>query len=167
MALTFEPIATTTVASPTTTITFGSIPQTYTTLRIIAYIVSADGSANTYVQFNADTTQANYYLHKAYGYQGANYGYKYNGNFFDIGVNTGTNPFMFEMDIQQYVRTTNYKTALYRIGAAVRSTVQSGVVSAGGIVWQNTSALTSVAFTLGGANFAVGTNATLYGIKAA
>jgi hypothetical protein len=160
MASTYEPIATTTLGSDTTTITFSSIAGTYTDL-IIAGNGIASSDAGISVRFNSDTG-SNYSYTYIYGDgtsavsgRDTNQGFASGGR---LGVNGATSLF----HIMNYANTSTYKTMLSRGSNAAVLTI--AVVS----LWRSTSAITTIALTRGnGGNFATGSTFTLYGIKAA
>lgn len=56
MPTTYEPIATTTLGSSQSEITFSSIPQTYTDLVLIVAGTATSGGASFYCRVNGDTT---------------------------------------------------------------------------------------------------------------
>lgn len=60
MALTYEPIATTTISSPTSTITFSSIPSSYTDLVVVVTGKITGTTEDAYFRLNNDSG-ANYY----------------------------------------------------------------------------------------------------------
>ena len=160
MPTTYTPIATQTLGSAASSVTFSSISGTYTDLRII-YATTASGDAGNYLRFNSDTG-SNYSRTGLYG----------NGS--SAGSNRDTNatgiygPFTMSsaitsntIDIMNYSNTTTNKTCLVRAGAANNSTLASVGL------WRSTAAITSVSITCDGANFTSGSTFTLYGIKAA
>lgn len=167
MATTYEPIATTTLGSATSSYTFSSIPSTYTDLVLVASLNGSTGTAIK-VQFNSDTG-TNYSLTRLVG-DGLNtisssqtnstsiiYGYN--------GVPTTSNEFApVIMNIQNYANTTTYKTMLSRFNNA-NST--SGSTDAIVGLWRSTSAITSVTVATNSGTFSTGSTFTLYGIKAA
>ena len=55
MATTYTPIATTTLGSGQTSVTFSSISGTYTDLILIASASNTGGATNIRLQFNGDT----------------------------------------------------------------------------------------------------------------
>lgn len=173
MALTYNSIATYTLASETSTITFSSIPGTYTDLRLVMFGIKPSATNTTaLVKANNDTTSTNYSYVSMTAYAGG--GGATTGNdtasssFYLIGFDgiISTAPKGGILDIFNYANTSMYKTALgiemsdrgSGSGRSVR-TAQS---------WKNTAAITSLTIYDGsGRNFGVGTVATLFGIKAA
>jgi hypothetical protein len=165
MAATYEPIATTTLGTDTANITFSSIPATYTDLRLV--IVARGTTAdNCSIQFNNDTG-TNY---SETGLQGngtaaaswrrTNVAYIRLTN--AAGLPTAANTFLMNTyDIFNYAGST-YKTVL-----GINSNDQNGSGDSGRLagLWRSTSAITSIKiFTNFGADFTIGTTATLYGI---
>ena len=161
MAATYEPIATTTLGSATLTVTFSSIPSTYTDLVIAATGLTTLGTTLT-MRFNGDTA-TNYSDTHLYGHASG-----VNGS----GRNTSSNQmFLFNwyndsqgtglINIQNYANTTTNKTVIMRGGQAgynVWATVG---------LWRNTSAINSVAVIADATAFEIGATFTLYGIAAA
>lgn len=169
MPATYEPIATTTLSS-TGTITFSSIPSTYTDLCLV--IVGGTTRAATSdvvrVQFNSDTgtNYSSTYL-RGSGSAASTARYTNSSSLFIegirmVGTTYGLNS-MVIYEIENYTNTNVYKTVLARSSGAD----EWGVVAAVGL-WRSTSAISTI-YLQGDtvANFAVGTTATLYGIKAA
>ena len=156
-------IATTTLGSAASSITFSSIPSTYTDLRIVLVALGATATIYPHIGFNADT--------------GTNYsqtGIRGNGSTAD--TSTGINANYLEwsyavpsttiqafdtIDIFSYAGST-YKTCLLTASADKNG---SGVVERAVGLWRSTSAITSIKLdNYATANFAAGTTATLYGI---
>ena len=62
MASTYEPIATTSTTSNATTVTFSSIPGTYTDLVLVGGYATSDATNNVpYIEFNSDVYTNNKY----------------------------------------------------------------------------------------------------------
>ena len=166
MAATYEPIATTTLGSAASSITFSSISSAYTDLRLVIVPTSSTGNMNGWLRFNSDTG-TNYSITDLTGNgSAAASGRATSQTKFDFHYNTGsigTTPTLFEIDIFSYAGST-YKTLLCK-----NSNDRNGSGSVAAIVglWRSTSAINAVSFTANGDTFAVGTTATLYGIKAA
>ena len=162
MAITYEPIATTTLANATTlTVTFSSIPATYTDL--VAVIAGTHTSALTgfTCNFNNVTTGGLYSRTVLIG----------NGSAASSARNTsqdegligllGTGQSNTIVHIMNYSNTTTYKTTLARANDA-GNTVRAQVN-----LWRDTAAINRLDFTMGTNYFGNGTIFTLYGIKAA
>ena len=155
-------IATTTLGSAGT-ITFSSIPATYTDLRIVLVSKSVSNGANVQFRFNGDTGN-NYsftYLRgdgtSASSYRESNIPYGY---FSD--QSSSTYPNMGTLDIFSYTGST-FKTALATYSDDRNG---SGYVFSAVNLWRSTSAITSVSLSPSNFsnNFQSGTTATLYGI---
>jgi len=170
----YESIATTAVGSGgAASITFSSIPATYTHLQIRLLSKSTNTSATDdgiYFRFNNDAT-AKYTRHYLYG-DGASVG---SGGanvlqtFMSLGDTTtqGNGASIFGVtiaDILDYANTNKYKTGRGLGGFDANG---SGVNWFSSGSWQNTTAITSVTMTMVGGtyNFAQYSHAALYGIK--
>ena len=164
MTATYDSIATTTLSSAASTITFSSIPNTFTDLRLVL-VGTANPNAYPAIQFNNDTA-SNYSSTVLSG----------NGSAASSTVRTSAdqirdviiftndaNVSLWEVDIFSYAGSTN-KTVLIK-GSGDKN--GSGITSAIVGLWRSTSAITSIQLTPNlGTNFSIGTTATLYGIKA-
>ncbi len=164
MPATYEPIATTTLGSAASTITFSTIPGTYTDLRLVL-VPKMTAAANLELQYNNDT--------------GTNYSntYVYGNGSTAASSRTTTQSKIFatvdqlplgqwtflSFDVFSYAGSTN-KTCLITHQADNNG---SGFVGNLVGLWRNTAAITSLKLTAGSGNFDIGTRATLYGIKAA
>lgn len=166
MPITYEPIATNTLGSATSTITFSSIPATYTDLRIVI-VATGDSASSGQIRFNGVSTGGTYSSTYMYGngtsVLTSNRTARDGGiDFFEGSVST-TVPTFSTIDIFSYAGST-YKTCLI-----TGSLDQNGSGQAERIVglWSSTAAITTVALRGNGMNWAAGTRATIYGIKAA
>jgi len=160
---TYEPIATTTLGSAASTITFSSIPATYTDLKIVWVYKDAGTSNETaWLRFNSDTG-SNYSRTTLRG-DGSAASSTRNTNstaiFVTAGNSDSTIDQMLTVDVFNYAGST-YKTALID---SVQDENGSGWVSRIVGLWRNTSAITTIDLFLNGTNMAAGTTATLYGI---
>ena len=161
---TYTPIATQTLGSSASTVTFSSIPSTYTDLIII--YSGTTTSANKDVRFTVNNdTGTNYSFTYLMGGNGtATSGRLPNASNFATYqlVGTVSNPATLIINLQNYANTTTYKTAIYRISDA------GAEVGAFAGLWRSTSAINRIDFaTTGGASFVSGSTFTLYGIAAA
>jgi hypothetical protein len=166
MPITYEPIATTTLSSPATNITFSAIPATYTDLKIV-FSGTTSIAAYLGMQFNSDTS-TNYSLTSLYanGSSIASFGANNTNYIYLSGIPTTstTIPFFSEINLLSYANST-FKNVL--------TTFNMNKGNSGGIEkivgsWRNTAAITSVRLLIGSdgsATFSTNSTATLYGIK--
>lgn len=148
----------TVTGSSTPSITFSSIPQTYTDLVVIAR-GSAGSGANCYIRFNGDT--ANNYSATYISGNGTNTesGRNSNSNAGYIGAFYGNS--MCITHVMNYTNTTTYKSFLSRQGDAAQFTRLYVDM------WKATpQAITSLTMFGAEQNFDVGTTFELYGIRA-
>ena len=160
---TYIPIATQTLGSAAASITFNSIPGTYTDLRLVLTCTTSATDVVT-VQFNSDTA-ANYSVTSYWGNgTSANSSYSTSVTSAYVGFSASTSttvPAMYLVDVFSYAGSTN-KTALANAAADQNG---SGAVSGVVALWRSTAAITSVKLLLvSGSNFNSGTIATLWGI---
>jgi hypothetical protein len=158
MPSTYEPIATYTVVTSEPTISFSSIPQTYTDL-VIVLAGSYSSQADIALRFNGDTA-SNYSRTVLYGNGSNALSTRDTTNTLIAPAYFSTSQSVAIMSIMNYTNTTTYKTVLSRSNDA------SANVSAVVGLWRKTpEAINSL--TLSYTNIATGTTCTLYGIKAA
>jgi hypothetical protein len=164
MASTYEPIATQTVAVATSSITFSSIPSTYTDLKLIFTCTGLAAGQDIALQYNGDTG-TNYSYTRVSGSgvaatSGRNTSVA-NWRINALGVYTDTSiPITMQVDIFSYTGST-FKTGL---SFASGDKNGSGYVSTNIGLWRNTAAITNMTIS-SATNFLIGTTATLYGIK--
>lgn len=164
----YESIQTVTVGSGgASSITFSSIPGTFTHLQIRGIARRSSGNTNTIVRFNSDTGN-NYATHYLLG----------NGSSASTGGESSVSRFYLDvltasatsyaasvMDILDYANTNKYKTARTLAGIDLNG---SGSVWLASGLWQNTAAITTVTLSLeSSANFEQYSSFALYGIKGA
>jgi hypothetical protein len=167
----YESIQTVTATGGETSLSFNSIPGTYSSLQIRGITRRADAStviATDTLRFNSDTG-ANYSTHRLSG-DGSTATAGGNGGATEIVFSRGTGATatagMFGAvvaDIIDYASTTKNKT--------VRSFTGFDINASGGNVyllsgaWFNTSAITTITIFANGNTIAAGTTYSLYGIK--
>jgi hypothetical protein len=168
MPLTYEPIATTTLGSAASTITFSSIPSTYTDLRVV---INTTLTANGDITFRINNDSSSLYsFTNLYGYNGTNVYTGVSNNRTSIGINSGTTtsslqPIFATLDVMSYGGSTN-KTVLLTSAQDLNGNNYSSVEVAVGL-YRSTTAINSITFLLASTTFKIGTTATIYGIKAA
>lgn len=154
IAQTYEPIATQTSNGSASTITFSSIPSTYTDLVLSVNSSGSTGSTDTTLRFNGDSG-TNYSRHYFYG-GGSSISTAYNVNLAQIG--SGVNVIHHFMN---YSNTNMYKTV---IGNYWKS---SDILLSQAILWRSTSAINSISISISSGAFTSGSIFTLYGITTA
>ena len=163
------PIASITLSSAAPSITFSSIPQTYTDL---VCVVSATGDRASNVdslaiRFNSDTGSNYSYTYMAgevttgaISGRASNQTNIWCGNFTSNSVN---NPSSIIIQIQNYSNTTTNKTTLSRGNPIAGGGYSATNANVG--LWRNTAAITSMTVRSETANnFSSGTTFNLYGI---
>ena len=169
MPATYDSIATTTLGSAAATITFSSIPATYTDLRIVLSATYANpdsprlrfnststGYSRTFVGGQGTTASSGSYQNEASIFLG-------DSGWFGI-LGSTTIPDLTTIDIFSYAGSTN-KTILSTTSCDKNGT--GFTISYVGL-WRNTAAINTILLaTTSGNNYNSGTTATLYGIKAA
>jgi hypothetical protein len=168
----YDSIATTTVSTAVSSITFSSIPATYTHLQI--RITGRGGRAlfldNPVFKFNGDTTTSNYYQHAIYGdgstVTAGGSGTDYILAYSLAGNNAGSNVFgAMVVDILDYANTSKNKTVRYLGGVDNNG---QGIIGFGSGAWFSTNAINSIGITLStGESFQQYSSFALYGIKGA
>lgn len=172
MAITYEPIATNTVSSNTTSVTLSNIPSTYTDLILVSFVPSVGGGNNSdgyRYELNGDTG-ANYsttVLHNSSPTASASYRETNQSRGRLGGISQTTNDVTVVLtQFMNYTNTNIYKTAISRSGNS--NTNGDTNIFLGTSRWSSTSAITSIKLTLtSNGNFVSGSRFTLYGIKAA
>jgi hypothetical protein len=157
---TYQKIATNTLGSAVSSVTFSSISGAYTDLILVVNANSAS-LVNLEMQYNGDT--GNNYSRTVISGNGSAAQSLRQNNVGYIRLTTegilGSGQSNQIIQIQNYSNTTTYKTSLNRANNSVYGT--DAVVG----LWRNTAAITSVTLYVG--TFSVGSTFNLYGIKAA
>lgn len=172
MATTYEAIATVTVGSGgTSTITFTSIPQTYTDLVVkgSTRLSAGDAGVQLVARFNGSTSG---YSRRSLEGNGASASSNSGSSetymrfaYAEESTNTANTFNNFELYIPNYTSSNNKSTSSDNVtennGTTAYSALHAGL-------WSNTSAITSISiFDISStqANFVQYSTATLYGIK--
>ena len=163
MPKTYEPIATQTLSSTVSTVTFSSIPGTYTDLVLVSTPLTTGNTAMG-ARFNSDSsniysqTYMEAYLatpvssSRVSGQSETGIGYS----------SANTTPYTSIAQFMNYANTTTFKTNVSRSSAATVDVI----LYAG--LYRSTAAITSITLVLSGSqSFTSGSTFTLYGIKAA
>ena len=164
---TYDLIASQTLASAASSITFSSIAASWTDLRVVLTCTTAFNSENIIMRYNSDTA-SNYSRTVLYGNGSSAIATSGTNNtsmlFTDGNQSSSTIPEVYIANIFSYNGST-YKTTLLN---ASMDNNGSGSVNSGVFLWRSTSAITAISLAINaGTNFNTGTTANLYGIKAA
>lgn len=162
--LTYDAIATTTLSSAATSVTFSSISGSYTDLVLVSNVSGSGGNANIRIRLNSDTGTS-YSTTAISGNGSSAVSNRATSQDAMLVVQTGaslnaawTTHIAHFMD---YSNSTTYKTALDRFVSAGSET------TANVHLWRSTSAVTSITIATSTNNYASGSTFTLYGITAA
>jgi hypothetical protein len=164
MPSTYEPIATQTLGSSASSVTFSSISGAYTDIILVCNAVTSVTTGQIAIRLNGDTG-TNYSRTILWGngtttgsYRNSNENYAFTGFY----TNLWTNPTTVIFNINNYSNATTNKTILGRSS----NTAEASMASVN--LWRNTAAITSIELTIsGGSSYSTGSMFTLYGIKAA
>ena len=170
MPSTYTPLGTTTLTSATNVVNFSSIPSTYTDL--IAVLSVRQTSSATYdvgwVRANNDGSSI-YSSTELFGNGATAQSFRNTGQSLAyIGQTPSNNSTSgvfgnIIVNIPNYANTTTYKTFLSRSNNADTDGRAQATVA----LWRSTSAISILSFWTNGANWAVGSTFTLYGVKSA
>jgi len=168
----FESIATVTVgAGGSSSVTFSSIPSTFTHLQIRAIVRSGSTAAGLGIvipTLNSDTTSSNYVKHglQGNGTSATAFGYTSDRGF-DLAIRnnaTASTYSGFVVDILDYANSNKYKTLRCFGGFDANG---SGQIILTSNLWMSTSAITNISLALEANNFLQYSHFALYGIKSA
>jgi hypothetical protein len=169
MPKTYEPIATTTLGTAASSVTFSSIPSTYTDLILVVNGSSTSGTnARLQIGNGSVDTGSNYSTTPLEGSGSAVFSSRVtNAAFFQVNnysqfAPSPTHNTTEIIQIMNYSNTTTFKTIMDRSNLA-----QTGVSTMVGL-WRNTTSINILTYYCANATtFEAGFTATLYGIKAA
>jgi hypothetical protein len=169
MALTYTPIATQTLSSTATSVTFSSISGSYTDIILVvsAKTGASGGTQSMGIRFNSDTG-SNYSGTEIRGNGTSAISSRYADTYGRVGYLLGATGDQFginQIHLMNYANTTTNKSYI------LRGNVQSsgeGIANALVGLWRNTSAITSInVFPDYTGSFAIGSTFSLYGLLAA
>lgn len=167
---TYTLIASNTLNSSTTSVTFSSIPSTYTDLILVMNCWQPSSTGEIQIQFNGDTGTNYSYTRLEGNHNGAESLRSSNNTKLFVGaLSTSSYPTVSTVHILDYANTTTYKSSLVRHNSLYSSNVfpiNTGAIAG---LWRSTSAITSMTidqYNTGDGNFASGSTFKLYGIEA-
>jgi len=164
----YESIATVTVSTAVSSISFTSIPSTYKHLQIreLSQINVTGASKDVYMRFNSDTG-ANYSMHVLLGNgTSASTAASTSATYIELattGTTAGASVFSGGViDILDYANTNKYKTTRSITSWDGNGT---GVVFFYSGNWRSTSAISTITLTASTGSFTANSSFALYGIK--
>lgn len=174
----YESIATATGTGSNTSVTFSSIPSTYTSLQIRAVYRDTNTPGTTRQNLNLEFNGSggtNYAVHYLQGDGATASAAGFTAYPFVVingagaAGNTTANVYGASIiDIHDYASTTRNKTVRYLAGINDNTaTAGNQRISIGSGLWLSTSAITSIKVICGDTAFATNTTISLYGIKGA
>lgn len=161
--LTYESIASYTLTSNTASVTFSSIPATFTDLIITANFGMQSSNGDLWIRFNGDTA-SNYSSVEGYANSGGRtverltnqtYARWIYGNLSGNRLNTGI------AHVGNYANTGGFKYMVQRFDSLGR------VLGYRVCSWRSTSAISTILVYGSNQDIATGSTISLYGIKAA
>ena len=164
MPSTYTPIATQTLGSAAASVTFSSIPQTYTDLIFVVTTPSGHNTGSG-IQLNSNTNYTDDYSRTVLTGNGTSASsFRNNGSSnptanHDLGALRPNGNLIAQF--MNYSNTTTFKTIISRANGAAND------VTALVMLWKSTNAITSFVFTTDGGNLSAGMTFTLYGVKSA
>ena len=159
---TYESIATQTLGSAAASVTFSSIPSTYTDLVLVFNGTCTSGVVGLVLQFNSDTaTNYSYTILSGDG-STASSSRSSNQTTMQVAGMTSSSQATMIASIQNYSNATTYKTVLSRQATATLET--RAYVG----LWRATpAAISTILVSTSTSTFIAGSTFSLYGIKAA
>jgi hypothetical protein len=166
----YDSIATTTLGSTTASVTFSSIPATYTHLQIRMSARTTFANAtpiDTYIEINGDTSYTGYFNHRLLG-SGSTVTHGSSASYDIKNITPGVSQTAsvyngVVVDLLDYASTNKNKTIRYLGGVDCNG---SGNIGFGSVLWPFTTAINQIKLLADG-SFVSGSTFALYGIKGA
>jgi len=167
ISVAYDSIATVTVgAGGSSTISFTSIPSTYTHLQLRGIAKHSSSGVWSSIKFNSDSTGGNYYAHRLYG-NGSSTGVEAtagDGNGARLTTIYNTQFMGFVLDILDYANTNKNKTCRNLSGFDANGSGELNYMSQ---LWASTSAINRIDISVSSGSMVQYTTFALYGIKSA
>jgi len=159
MAATYTPISSITLGSTVSSVTFSSIPQTYTDLILVGSVNTTAGLDYWY-RLNSDTG-ANYSNTRLLGGGSTATSFRAASSTLNyLNANTTTGQHNFVSHFMNYSNTTTFKTQLTRFNNATTETLLRVNL------WRNTAAISTILIQTDSSTFTADSTFNLYGIQA-
>jgi hypothetical protein len=153
--MSYVSLATTTLSSATSSVTFGSIPATFKDLVLVIDATTLSGIRGGIIQVNGSSSGYSFVYANGDGSSATSASGTASAFSQTAFLTTRSTNIMHFMD---YAATDKHKTALVRFGQAGLSTQMAAER------WASTSAITSISVAITVTSFAAGSTFSLYGI---
>lgn len=155
---TYIPLQTITLSSTATTVTFGSIPNSYKDLVLVINAAANSAVATVGVRFNSDSGNNYSWVSMVGNGSSATSSNSASTNVALIGYTLNTTTWVSRAQVMDYSATDKHKTILSRTDNAGAET--TAIANR----WASTSAVTSLQVSAASNSFASGSTFSLYGI---
>lgn len=157
--MTYDLLDSVTLSSSASSVTFSSIDQSYRDLIFVAVSTTSAGGSR-FGRVNGDSgTNYSYVVMIGYGSSTYSYSGSTDRLYQDFATSASTtNPATAVWQFMDYSATDKHKTLIMRDGGADKA------VQAFAQRWANTSAITSLTFSVNTGNFNVGSQFSIYGV---
>jgi hypothetical protein len=157
--MSYVALATITLSSTSSSITFTSIPSNYKDLVLVTNSTTANGGL-LYLRLNGDSGN-NYNTVVMRGLSDGAQSFAYANEPGYVSVSGYTNNSNAVINIMDYSATDKHKSILSRSGYSNQTTVEATAIR-----WANTAAVNSVSLVFSSGGFGAGATASLYGVAA-
>jgi hypothetical protein len=163
MANTYTLISSVTLASSQSTMTFSSIPSTYTDLKLVVSARLDAVDTDNLISFNGSTTSltSKRLVGIGSGTPSSDSPTRYAGQV-DASSYTASTFSNTEIYIPNYAGSTNKS---YSVDTVVENNATGAPMALAAGLWSNTAAITSITLTANTGNYVQYTTAYLYGVK--
>lgn len=158
---TYTPIASVTLDSAQSSVTFSGIPQTYTDLVLVAAVTGVSVATDPWIRINSDTgTNYSWTWLSGNGSAASSERGTNNSKLYYSAISTiQNNVQLIQFNFMNYSNTTTYKTVLWRESDA--GTETGATVG----LWRSTSAINTLEISLDASRtYSAGTTFNLYGV---
>jgi len=155
---TYTPLATVTLGTAASSVTFSSIPATYRDL-ILVFVGVFSTAQNPTVRFNGDTTTS-YSLVRMLNDGNTPISSANTENSLYVGNALTTTPAQIQVQLMDYSTTDKHKTAL--VNHSIGGTTTMRIADR----WANTAAVTTISWSVATGTMNAGTTLNLYGVIA-
>jgi hypothetical protein len=163
---TYTPLATVTLGTAASSVTFSSIPATYRDLILVITVKSVSGNGYPYLRLNADSGNNYNRVSVSGGSAGVRSALDAGLSFISLSYDAfaiTSDGFDSTTQFLDYSATDKHKTTLTRANQAAGGTTTAEALANR---WANTAAITSAQLLLSSGNFAAGSTFNLYGVIA-